>query len=260
MQINDLVILGRACPEPLKDGRVTVCLGGWSETLGFIRIYPTRPNMPWKQWDVVSLEAERNERDNRAESWKIVGSKDEWETLADKVKVVGRIDSGHTRRCMVADLADSCISVINDTKRSLGIVRPAEIIQTYFSHNEEYGSLFQLGLPGFTESGTVQVKRDFPDEPRIRYRCPACQTQQGYHDQKILEWGFFEWIRKNPLQKEQVWENADFGKPDRDIYLFVGNQAAHRNSFLVISVLRVPSGPCPPSMFPLKKWTPPPSL
>jgi hypothetical protein len=49
MIINDLIILGRACPEPLKDGRVTVCLAGWSEEYGFIRLYPTRPNFQCKR-------------------------------------------------------------------------------------------------------------------------------------------------------------------------------------------------------------------
>jgi hypothetical protein len=253
MLITDLVILGRACPEPLKDGRVTVCLGGWSHTYGFVRIYPTRPDMKWRNWDIVKVEVERNERDTRAESWKIAGSKGEWDTLAQKVEKVGHLSSGDKRRNMVANLADECVNTINDANRSLGIVKPAEILDTYFAENPEYNQLFQIGLPGMTELGSVKVKRDFPYEPRVRYRCPSCRAKQGYHDQKVLEWGFYEWFRKNPDKKEQVWENAHFGRDDREIYLFVGNQAAHRTSFLIVSVLRVPVGSVPKLLFPLIK-------
>jgi hypothetical protein len=254
MLLTDLVILGRACPEPLKDGRVTVCLGGWSETWGFVRVYPTRPKTDWKRWDVVEIEVEENERDSRDESWKIVGSKDEWDTLHEKIKVVGRVDSGVERRNIIGNLTDPCVNSINEQKRSLGIIDPAEILRLYFAENPNYGEMFQMGLPGLTELDDVKVKRDFPNEPRIRYQCPDCQTQQGYHDQQILEWGFYEWLRKNPDNKEQVWENARFNRDDTDIYLFVGNQAAHRTSFMVISVLRVPSGPVAKAMFPPVKW------
>ena len=36
MRIDDLVILGRAAPQHLKNGRTTICLGGWSYEHGFI--------------------------------------------------------------------------------------------------------------------------------------------------------------------------------------------------------------------------------
>ncbi len=253
MLIKDLVILGRACPEPLKDGRVTVCLAGWSEEHGFIRLYPTRSNMGWKQWDVVQVEAEENERDTRAESWKIAGSRTEWENLADKVEIVGHLEDRDERRNMLANLADGCVNNINDQKRSLGIVKPEVIHRHWWAENPQHGNAFQMGLPLFTEFGSVKVKRDFQWEPRVQYRCTDCLSQNN-HDQQVLEWGFYEWLRKEPDKKEQVWENAGFDNPARDLFFLVGNQAAHRTSFMVISVLRVAKGAITRSMFPLKKY------
>lgn len=212
--------------------------------------------MKWKRWDVVRLQAERNERDTRGESWKIVGSRDEWETLVDHVDIVGHVNSPSARRDMIGNLTDSCVESLNEQKRSLGIIKPSEILRTYFADNLLYGQLFQLGLPNMTELDSVLVKRDFPVEPRIRYRCSDCQAKQGYHDQQILEWVFFEWVRKNPDKKEQVWENARFGHEDTDIYLFVGNQLAHRKSFMTISILRVPKGAVATPLFPYKKIYP----
>ena len=190
MIISDLVILGRACPEPLKDGRVTVCLGGWSDTYGFIRIYPTRADTRWKNWDVVRVEVEKNPQDTRDESWKIAGSRGEWDSLSDRVEVVGKVDSRDQRRNLIGNLTDSCVNVINDARRSLGIIRPEEILRTYFAENDHYSRNWQLGLPGLTELDGVKLKRDFPYEPRIQYRCPECQTLTRSHDMQVLEWGF----------------------------------------------------------------------
>lgn len=250
--IDDLIILGRACPEPLKDGRVTVCLGGYSYSLGFVRIYPTRTNMPWKRWDIVRVEVERDERDTRDESWKIVGSRTEWDNLADKIEIVGTVPKAK-RATLVRNLTDSCVQAINANKRSLGIVRPA-VIKKYFAENSHYGQLFQLALPGFAE--TTSVKRDFEYEPRVQYRCEECLNKKP-HDQQVLEWGFYEWVRKNPDNKEQVWENALFNSPKHDLYFFVGNQLKYKNSFLVISVLRIPkSSTIQKPLTPMKKRTP----
>ncbi len=252
MLLDDLVILGRACPEPMKDGQVTVCLAGWSEKQGFIRLYPTRYDMPCKQWDIIRVEVERNERDSRHESWKIVGSKQEWETLSEKIEILGKLEDRIARRNLIGNLRDTSVTYINDQKRSLGIIKP-NVLKTYFVENTKYLETWQAGLPGFTEFDEVQVKRDFPYEPRTTYTCPEGENPDKKHDQQILEWGFYEWFRKNPEQKEQVWQNAGFSDPKRDIYYLVGNQAAHRTSFMVISVLRFPSGDIIQSMFPPRK-------
>jgi len=252
MLIKDLVVLGRACPEPLSDGRVTVCMAGWSDTKGFMRLYPTRKDMSFHQWDIIEVDVEQNAKDTRLESWKITGAKSEWDNLASKVKVVSHMSSVETRRNLIGNLTDSCVNVVNEAKRSLGIIKPS-ILRTHFQDNKSYGQLFQQAMPGFTELDDAMVKRDFPKEPRITYRCPDCQTASKQHDQQVLEWGFYEWMRKNPDNIDQVWKNADIGEADRDHYFLVGNQAAHRNSFMIISVLRFPKGDIVSPMFPHRK-------
>jgi hypothetical protein len=237
MIIDDLIILGRACPEQIKDGRITVCSGGYSHKLGFVRIYPTRTKMPWRQWDIVRVEVEKDLRDTRVESWKIAGSKSDWENLAEKVEVAGHLPQSEWMN-LVTNLADGCIQEINDKKRSLGIIKPT-VLERFFTHNPHYGVIFQPLLPTLSEK--TAVKRDFEFEPRVKYKCQMCKSKKP-HNQQILEWGFYEWLRKNPEKKEQVWKNALFDSPKHEIFFFVGNQFMHRRSFIVISVLRVPKG------------------
>jgi len=246
--INDLIVLGRACPEPIKDGRITVCLGGYSPRLGFVRIYPTRTDMPWHRWDIVKVEVEKDDRDTRNESWKIAGSRTQWDTLCERVEVVGHWSRSRWRN-LAGNLVDGCVQDINEARRSLGIVKPY-IHKRYFARNPLYGRMFQQVLPGFGES--TKVKRDFPFEPRVTYRCSNCRSKNP-HDQQVLEWGFFEWIRKNPDNIEQVWENALLDSPDHEISFFVGNQSRHRTSFMVISILRVPKGPVQSPLLPYRR-------
>jgi hypothetical protein len=113
--------------------------------------------MQWKRWDVVRVPVERNERDTREESWKIQGSRTEWDSLASKIEVVGQVSSGDERLNIAGNLTDNCVSVINGQLRSLGIVRP-QVIKTYFRDNPKYGEIWQQGLPGLTDIGTIKVK------------------------------------------------------------------------------------------------------
>lgn len=84
---EDLIVLGNAVPDEISDNRKTVCTVAFSKEHGLIRIYPVPPYSPMKRWNVVSLPLERNTKDSRDESWKIQGSKTEWETLSDKIIV-----------------------------------------------------------------------------------------------------------------------------------------------------------------------------
>jgi len=254
--IEDLVILGRACPEPLKDGRVTVCLAGHSNTLGFVRLYPTRPDLDAHRWDIIKVEVERTERDTRKESWKIAGSNAEWDVLSERVEVVGKLKNVQQRKTLVASLTDDCINFLNDDKRSLGIIKPKVIHNTYLKDNPSYDTPFQMGFKFFTEFDDWKVKRDFEVEPHVVYTCPNCQTVGQKHDQQILEWGIYAWFLKEPDIKEQVWDNLGITDPSREIYFLVGNQFKYRNSFMVISVLRFPKGDVTLPMFPPPKLPP----
>jgi hypothetical protein len=246
--IDDIVILGRAVPERLKDSRVTVCLGGLSKSRGFIRLYPTRLKMPVKQWDIIKAEVERNDKDDRNESWKIVGSGSAWEEITHHIEKVGRVDTPYEKRELVMSSLSDCVEDLKGIEQSLGLIYPREIREKHFGKNPQYGEIFQpLLFPEYDESW-ADVKSDFEFEPRLKYVCPDCKTKQGYHDQKVLEWGWFEYLRKNPDNRDGLWSAAKFDSEQHDHVLFVGNQfdMIKRNSYLIISVLVIQKNPKPP--------------
>lgn len=236
MVIDDLIILGRGCPERIRNGRITICTAGYSYKHGFIRIYPTRLDMRLPQWSIVKVPLERNPQDTRKESWKIQGSRREWDRLSEKVKVIGKLKQ-KDRLSLIANLVTECIETFNEEKRSLGIIKPI-IEECYFSEQEDYDALTQYDLLG---RPLPKVKEQYPIVPRIKYRCLNCKAKTK-HNQQVIEWGFYEWLRKYPDKADQVWENAHIYSPNHEIFFFVGNLYRHRSKFIIISVLRLPKG------------------
>lgn len=234
--IDDLIILGRAVPSELRDRRRTICTAGYSPTHGFIRIYPTSYDSPLKRWNIVEVEVERPispRFDGRPESWKIVGSREDWKEIKEKITVVDEFPREKWDD-LISALAVDCVCDIEDADLSLGIIKPARIHDMYFDDNEKFIGR-QTTLDG---KFRIMTKREFRQEPRIQYECNNCRIGRGYHDQQLLEWGAYEWMRKSPEKMNQLWENLALQDPDYEKYFFVGNQLQYKHSFMVISVLR----------------------
>ena len=88
----DMILMGRAVPQLLRNGRPSCCTAGYSPTLkSLVRLYPVPPKTKFKRWDLVTVEVERKEDDPRIESWKIVGSKHDWDKLHNKITKVDRL-------------------------------------------------------------------------------------------------------------------------------------------------------------------------
>lgn len=232
--VSDLVVLGRSSPDTMKDDRVSVCVAGYSQKYGFIRLYPTRLDSPLKMWSIVQVPVERNEQDVRAESWKIEGSKSEWPLLSDKIKVVGHLER-RDRLALLRPLISGCVAELNDQKKSLGIVKPI-FKRCYLEDREDYDPSLQMTIFGKV---LISDKHKYGLQPRVEYRCAECRATQA-HDQQILEWGVYEWFRKNPGEEEKVWDNLFSKEAQQEILFLVGNQARHPSSFMVVSILRIP--------------------
>lgn len=244
-RIDDVIILGRGVPELISDGRVTVCVAGYSHQLGFVRLYPTRIDSPLNVWNIVSVEVERNPKDSRAESWKFPDSRSGWDAINQHIEVIGELPREH-RLGLIDTLRVGCIAELNQQRASLGIVKPV-IVRPHLSsnqmHRQAYQPLFEI-----MEHASVLTKKDHPLEPRIEFTCgDACQNR-ALHDQQLLDWGCYQWMKNNPGHEQQIWRNLHFGDDGWLHYFLVGNQANQRTSFMVINVLRQKAQMIQPSL------------
>lgn len=235
--VEDVIILGNAVPDEISDNRKTVCTAGYSDELGLIRIYPVPPDAKLTRWALVGLDLERNPRDTRKESWKVVGSKSNWNRLKYNIRRYGDINERSEQIALIDSLMDKfsvgCVSELNEKRDSLGFVDPS-ILKYYFAKRSKVENSVQTTL---FQTEPFQTIRNYDLQPRLVYSCPKC-TGRKYHDQQILEWGAYEYIRKNPEKYDSIWENFGINKEEYKKRLLVGNQALHRNSFMVISIFR----------------------
>ena len=229
--IDDLVVLGRAAPEPIDDGRRTVCLGGYSETLGFVRLYPTQRRMKQCQrWNVISVPVEPAAPDDtRDESYKIVGSRDSWERLHTKIEKVGRLSKSE-RIQLVERLAGDCTGRLNDQHKSLGIAKPKEIHGHYLKSHPN--PTYQVTLNGNRRQG----KREYPQKLYVRYECVDCALE-GLHNQHCIEWGIYRYWDENNTP-EGVVDALHLTDNNYQHYFFVGNLNHRRQAYIIISDLR----------------------
>ncbi|MGI0012689.1 MAG: hypothetical protein ACREBU_04485 [Nitrososphaera sp.] len=235
--MDDVVVLGNAVPDEISDNRFTVCTAGYSPKYGLLRIYPVPPRAPMKRWNVVQIPLERNPKDTREESWKIQGSRQEWDDLHRKIRVHKEL----TRKEWMALLETlhskygvSCVQDLNEQKLSLGVIKPE--IQGYrFEERPRYDPSVQMTLDSVQQFLTIN---NYAEQPRITYRCGAGCKSKKPHDQQLIEWGAYEWMRNSPNEKHKLWENLRLNDPEWDISFLVGNQSLYRTAFMIISVFR----------------------
>ena len=235
--IDDLTILGRAIPEEISDHRQTICAAGYSPELGLVRLYPTRWDSPLNRWNIVTVPVERPRKplyDGRRESWKIQGSRSEWDQLSKKIEHTGILRKKPDKISMIQGLVFPCTSLLSSKDMSLGIIKP-EIIDYEYIRNTQKKDVRLQTLNG---SFRLMTKNDFYYIPKIKYRCSECKSKRP-HNQQLLEWGFWEGMRKNPGDIDSVWDNVGFGDQENwDFYFLVGNLWQYPKSFNIISILR----------------------
>lgn len=250
--IDDLVILGRAAPEPIRDGRHTVCLGGYSESKGYVRLYPTQMWMEnCNRWNVVSVPVERPQSDNREESFKIAGSQEDWGNLHQKIRKEGQLSKSEQIE-LVDELAGDCTIRLNEERISLGMVKPAEILDVYLDSSDS--STVQMDLQGNERKG----KTDYKHSLYIKYQCEGCEAKT-HHDQHTIEWGVYRYWDKHD-DPEGVIDALGFNDESTNHYFFVGNLNHRREAYIIISVIRfsesdmVEAGVAPQSQSQLGSW------
>lgn len=222
--VNQATLIARTIPERTKKGRPQVCSVWWSEDLGLFRVYPL--NMQWrlKAFNRYSLRIERNPKDNRQESWKIVDPPQLVEDRQDSARreFIGHIDA----------MTASSISDLNARRASLAILNPEHIdLDWEYDRGTDPNMLrlFEDALP----TNTSMIGRNcYPHRPRIVFA-----DGDGNHNLSLNEWGCYQLLSKPDYQTHDLRRALRLDQRDREFRLLVGNMNNHRISWLVIHLI-----------------------
>lgn len=218
--IDDFVLLGQTWPQKTKSG-ITICTAGYSEFLRhFVRVYPFHfGEFNHRRWDRLALNLRRNNKDTRQESYRILEN--------TECKILGE-ENKNQWFDKLKKLSSCSTNELNDKRLSLGILSPGKIKYGFeyagkFSPDEQT-ELFCNDNAGDISSATII--------PRLEFM--SCGVS---HNLMLRDWGCSEWIRKNPDEKEKLWDNLRLSDSSYEHLLFVGNMNFMRNRWLVISVI-----------------------
>jgi hypothetical protein len=248
-----VLITVKTYPSPSKKYVETVCTAGITEDGRVVRLYPVPFRLltgehqfhkfPWVHGRIRKATA-----DSRPESFNID---------ADSMRlqeVVSTRGSWSLRDELVAPFRASSVEDLVDQQaasgRSLGLVRPKEILRFYTRPtvdtwtDEQWAKLTRSDL---FRDAPAQVLEKLPLEFHYEFLCddPRCQSS---HDFQVFDWEIGESYRKWRRQYgsevgaalQQKYGNQ---LPANDLQFFLGTLAGHRTTWTIVGLYWPPRRP-----------------
>lgn len=219
----------KTIPEVSKrDGGVYTCSIGYSDELGFIRVYPL-PLYGMKRWGIYEIEVEKNKRDSRAESWKLSSYTRHENFLGFEKEIIylGDANKEKIMQKMVAALSPS-ISRLNEQRKSVGFIE-SSFINAHWDVNDKFINTRQFGLFDDVEIADFckYTKHTKEKESRIIFT-----DGDGEHNLQLNDWQYYEYQRKFGAKPDAFRYAHKAGKK----IILVGNMFQYRTSWIALGV------------------------
>ncbi len=269
MAVEKIIVLAKTYPELSSKHGPLVCVAGVNEYKEWRRLYPI-PLKIWidekykdirfRKWDIIEVEVSEKppSHDRRSESRRVVNWKN--------IRVVDHIKDWETRLAIIKELLDPGIESIIDSGRSLGVIKPARVLD-FFSkprhrlRDEAEKEVLKkmdeadstVTLLEYLEIGDKYLLPEVrePDVkveelPWIGYRFYCSNPQCRGHEMMVIDWEAQELFRKyrtveGPV-KQKLFNELVF---KRDLYFIVGNTWKYHKSFMIIGLFYPPKGTVP---------------
>jgi hypothetical protein len=247
-----VLITVKAAPNPSETYGETVCVAGIrldEQRTGWVRLYPINfreleTDQQFRKYDIVSLQARPSSKDPRPESFR---------PLLNTVQTVGHLSTWPQRRPFIVDqVHESMCEVLAGVRanppgrcRSLAAVRPRVVKRLEIRPHPGWTPGEQAKIDQYT--GQLDLLESTPrtalQAPRFKgwyhYRCqsPRCN---GHH-QGVYDWEFVR-LQRRLREYDDAQAEAELRKkffeqmyrPDKDLVFYVGNQAKHAQTFMVL--------------------------
>lgn len=251
--LRNMVVLGQGAPNTIRriGGQQGRCLCTWSSQTGYCRIYPV-PYGYVHDWQIADFEVRLPTNDGRKNSYAVFAYEKEWKNLSRRIRVHeeknrrGRVVKKELNReeqiALARRLAQDTVSTIRDHKESFGVITPATMVLSLEQNREKSEAQARLADFDLSElDNLVMNQQDFAWIPVLEYSCKGPCACNHPHRQKIVEWGAYQHMKKNPDHFghcHKLSEIYHIGDPAYEHHVLIGNLRQHPNSYLVIKIIR----------------------
>lgn len=243
----EILVTVKAYPQPSHAYREAVCAAGVRLDTAepeLVRLYPVTfrdldPERQFEKWEVIRVRVAKHSTDRRSESWR---------PDVDSIERLRRIPAGGhwaERREVVEPLLGPTMCELYQGRKgggdgpSLGIVPVREILGLAVEEAEAW-SPTQVALLS-QRSLIGKEKRMLEKTPHTffyRWLCP--EPGCNGHRQSIADWelgqAYRRWERSgyDPVAAVRAKWGDEICGPDRELFLFVGDQHQRPGGFMVL--------------------------
>lgn len=246
--LKDMIVLGQGAPNQIKkigrqQGR---CLCLWSEKTGFVRVYPV-PFGYVHDWEIINVEVRKPTNDGRENSFVVYNYEQEWSNLSKRIYAQKEVTSRGTKRNkklkrpqqieLLENLSKSTFSQIRDNGKSFGLIKPKNMkfmLKQNRETSQAQATLLELDYH-------IMNQKDFAFLPYLHYECEGPCSSKLPHEQKIVEWGAYQFMRQNPNSEEhcmKLKDNYHIGEEDYLHYVLIGNIRKYTTTYIIVKLIR----------------------
>ncbi len=255
MERRKILIATKTYPSISQKYRETVCTAGVllderEHPLQWIRIYPIRFRQldfdkRFPRWSIINAKIERSDKDYREESYRIDD---------DSIEIVRKINTNQNweeRKRLILPLQFQSIQNIQDLGKSLGIIKPKQIVRYYCNKTERDWNPKQQAILDQTDLFEPSVNLE-----KIPYQFgyKFIDDADKKHNYSISDWEISELYRKSrdSSNGNTLEEREEEGKckvrdklerdflSTKDLYFIVGNLKNHPKAFMIIGIFYPP--------------------
>ena len=168
---------------------------------------------------------------------KFIIPKKDWQRIRKWIKKKGEYPK-QERRKLIELLAKDSLGELIEKRKSFGVIEPKIVGVKLLKQKEAteiQTSILDLDFQ-------IINQKDFKFKPYVEYECVAeCSCKNSIHKQQIVEWGCYEWMRKNPNSEEhcqKVFDNLRLTDKEWSKYFLVGNIHKSPKTYVIVGVLR----------------------
>jgi hypothetical protein len=255
MENRKILIATKTYPSISTKYKETVCTAGIllddeENPLQWIRIYPIRYrylefDKRYPRWAIISAKIEKNDKDYRSESFKIV------DDSLQVIRKIGTSNNWQERKSFVLPLQFRSIAEILNQEKSLGIIKPKSIEKYFYRDTDrewnasQQNVLNQLDLfePNIDlEKIPYQFVYQFTDEDNVshKYSISDWEIMQLYRNCRDNSKLSGLEAEKEALEKVRQKLEDDFLQ-NKDLYFIVGNlKDKAKQTFMIIGLFYPP--------------------